>query len=166
MHANTERVQAALEAANITGETRKFDQGVNTAAKAAASLGCEVGAIANSLIFTADDETILVMTSGAHRIDTAFFADHIGVGHVGRASADQVRAATGQPIGGVAPTGHPGSVRTYIDTALRAYPTLWAAAGTPDTVFPLTYGELVRLTDGVETTVEPEQDAEPGPVDR
>src|SRR5699024_10877397 len=108
MHANTERVQAALHAANITGETRKFDKGVNTAAKAAASLGCEVGAIANSLIFTADDEVILVMTSGAHRIDTDFFADRIGVGHVGRASADQVRAATGQPIGGVAPTGHPG----------------------------------------------------------
>lgn len=155
MHANTERVHAALAAANIAGEPRRLDSGAHTAAAAAELLGCEVGAIANSLIFTADDEVILVMTSGAHRIDTTYFAGAIGVGAVGRASADQVRAATGQPIGGVAPTGHPGPLRTYIDTALAVHPQLWAAAGTPDTIFPLTYDELARLTGGVETTVVP-----------
>lgn len=155
MHANTERVTAALEAANIPGRPRRLDSGATTAAAAAALLGCEVGAIANSLIFTADDEVILVMTSGAHRVDTDFFARAIGAGSVGRATAAQVRAATGQPIGGVAPSGHPTPVTTYVDPALAAYPTIWAAAGTPDTVFPLSYDELVRLTNGTEQHVVP-----------
>lgn len=155
MHANTERVHAALKAANIPGEPRRLDSGAHTAKAAAELLGCEVGAIANSLIFTADDEIILVMTSGAHRIDTEYFAGAIGVDTVGRATAEQVRQATGQAIGGVAPTGHPGPLRTYIDPALADHPQLWAAAGTPDTIFPLTYDELVRLTDGIEQTVVP-----------
>lgn len=153
MHANTQRVQAALRAANITGEPRRLDSGAHTAKAAAELLGCDVGAIANSLIFTADDEIILVMTSGAHRIDTDYFAGAIGVDAVGRATAEQVRQATGQAIGGVAPTGHPGALRTYVDPALADYPQLWAAAGTPDTIFPLTYGELVQLTGGIEQAV-------------
>ncbi|GAB3558688.1 YbaK/EbsC family protein [Spelaeicoccus albus] len=155
MHANTERVSAALEAAHIAGRPRRLDSGATTAAAAAALLGCDVGAIANSLVFTADDGIILVMTSGAHRVDTEYFAGAIGAGRVGRASADQVRSATGQPIGGVAPTGHPAPVTTYVDPALAEYPTIWAAAGTPDTVFPLAYDELVRLTNGTEQPVVP-----------
>jgi prolyl-tRNA editing enzyme YbaK/EbsC (Cys-tRNA(Pro) deacylase) len=97
---------------------------------------------------------VLVLTSGAHRVNTDALAGRIGAAAITRASADQVRDATGQPIGGVAPVGHPAPVRTYIDEALRDYETLWAAAGTPHSVFDITYADLRRLTGAVEVNVE------------
>ncbi|WP_431679153.1 YbaK/EbsC family protein [Kitasatospora sp. KL5] len=141
-------VVAALAAAGIGGAVRVLPDSARTAAEAASALGCEVGAIANSLVFVCDGEPLLVMTSGSHRVDTAFLAEHLGTGPIGRASAQQVRTATGQAIGGVAPAGHPAPLRTVVDTALAAHPVLWAAAGHPHTVFPLTYQELLRLTGG------------------
>ena len=144
--ARSQLVAARLREAGITGEIRVLPDAASTAALAAAALGVEVGAIANSLIFLADGEPLLVMTSGAHRVDTAALAERLGLARITRAGADQVRDATGQAIGGVAPTGHPAPIRTVVDEALAEYPQLWAAGGTPHTVFPLTFDELVSLT--------------------
>ena len=141
-------VAAALVDAGISGEIIVLPDAAATAPLAAAALGCEVGAIANSLVFWCDDAPLLVMTSGAHRVDTAALAERLGVGAIKRATPEQVRAATGQVIGGVAPTGHPESLTTIVDEALAAYPEIWAAGGTPHTVFPMSYDELLMLTGG------------------
>jgi prolyl-tRNA editing enzyme YbaK/EbsC (Cys-tRNA(Pro) deacylase) len=154
MHRNTTTVTDALIAAGAAGRPIELSTSARTAAEAAESLGVPIGAIANSLIFLADGEAILVLTSGAHRVDTMHLAGIIGVESIGRASAEAVREATGQPIGGVAPVGHPNRVPTYIDAALSAYPIVWAAAGTPHTVFPTTFEELIRITDALTVTVE------------
>src|SRR5258705_11141813 len=100
------------------------------AAAAAAQLGCEVGAIPNSLIFNADGEPLLILTSGAHRVDTAMVAAEHGFAAVKRADPDFVRSATGQVIGGVAPVGHPAPIRTMVDLWLGKY-DLARAAGRP-----------------------------------
>ena len=155
-HPAVTRVTSALRAAGATGEVRWLDESAPTAAAAAEALGIEVGAIANSLIFTLDGEPVLVMTSGSHRVYTAWLGDQFG-GKLGRADAVLVKAATGQVIGGVAPVGHPAPLRTWIDTALSDYPQIWAAAGHAHTVFPTTFDELVSLTGDVVTAVVPEQ---------
>jgi prolyl-tRNA editing enzyme YbaK/EbsC (Cys-tRNA(Pro) deacylase) len=152
-HSAVRAVERELRAHGIRGEVRWLDEATPTAAAAAAALGVEVGAIANSLVFTLDGEPVLVMTSGGHRVDTAYLGEALG-GTLKRASAETVREATGQVIGGVAPTGHPAPLRTWVDTTLRAYPQIWAAAGHPHTVFPLTYDQLVELTGGTEVDVE------------
>src|SRR5690242_12169928 len=139
-------VHDALREAGIPGEIVILPDAASTAALAAAALGIEVGAIANSLVFWSDDEPLLVMTSGAHRVDTAALAERLDRGKIVRATADQVRDATGQAIGGVAPTGHPAPLVTVVDEALAAFPEIWAAGGTPHTVFPLTFDQLVDLT--------------------
>ncbi len=137
-----------------TGDIVVLPDAASTAVLAAEALGIEVGAIANSLVFVSDGEPLLVMTSGAHRVDTAALAARLGRGRIQRATPDQVREATGQAIGGVAPTGHPTRLTTIVDEALAAYPEIWAAGGTPHTVFPLTYDELVRLTGGTVAKVD------------
>jgi prolyl-tRNA editing enzyme YbaK/EbsC (Cys-tRNA(Pro) deacylase) len=154
MHPNTANVAARLRDLGAAGEVRELTEAVPTAAAAAAMLGCEVGAIANSLIFAADGEPLLVLTSGAHRVDTAKVAEQIGVAKVKRADPDFVRSATGQPIGGVAPVGHPAPVRTLVDKWLAGHEVVWAAGGHPHTVFPTSYEELIRITGGTPTDVE------------
>lgn len=146
--ARSQIVQRHLADAGLTAVVRELPDSTRTAAEAAAALGCEIGAIASSLVFLADGEPLLVMTSGRHRVDTGVLAKNTGADEVSMATARQVRDITGQAIGGVAPVGHPSRVRTVIDEALRDYETLWAAAGTPHTVMPLTFGELVMLTGG------------------
>ncbi|KQR23522.1 YbaK/EbsC family protein [Microbacterium sp. Leaf151] len=146
--ARSRLVAAALREAGVEGEIVMLPDAASTAALAAAALGVEVGAIANSLVFWSDDEPLLVMTSGAHRVDTAALAERLGRSGIRRATPDQVLAATGQPIGGVAPTGHPAPLTTVVDEDLAAFDEIWAAGGTPHTVFPLTFEELVRLTGG------------------
>lgn len=141
-------VHDALRAAGVAGDIVVLPDAASTAVLAAAALGVEVGAIANSLVFWSDDEPLLVMTSGAHRVDTAALAARLGRREIRRASVEQVRAATGQAIGGVAPTGHPAPLSTVVDEDLAGYDTIWAAGGTPHTVFPLSFDELVRLTGG------------------
>ena len=138
----------ALRAAGIPGEIVVLPDAASTAVLAADALGVEVGAIANSLVFQCDGRPLLVMTSGAHRVDTAALAARIGRGKISRATPEQVREATGQAIGGVAPTGHPAPLETLVDEDLAGYPEIWAAGGTPHTVFPMTFDELVRLTGG------------------
>ena len=141
-------VHDSLRAAGITGDIVVLPDAASTAPLAAAALGVEVGAIANSLVFWSDGEPLLVMTSGAHRVDTTVLAERLGRGGIRRATPEQVRDATGQAIGGVAPTGHPAPLVTVIDEDLAAYPEIWAAGGTPHTVFPMTFGDLVALTGG------------------
>lgn len=148
LSARSRLVHDALRAAGIPGEIVVLPDAASTAALAAAALGVEVGAIANSLVFQCDGAPLLVMTSGAHRVDTDALAARIGRGRISRATPDQVREATGQAIGGVAPTGHPAPLETLVDEDLARYPQIWAAGGTPHTVFPMTFDELVRLTGG------------------
>jgi prolyl-tRNA editing enzyme YbaK/EbsC (Cys-tRNA(Pro) deacylase) len=141
-------ISSTLESLGATGAVRTLGSSAKTAALAAEQLGCDVGAIANSLVFAADGDPLLVMTSGAHRVDTGLVAALIGATTVTRASASQVREWTGQAIGGVAPVGHPQPIRTLVDESLAQYPVLWAAAGSPHTVFPTSYPELLRITAG------------------
>lgn len=153
MHPSTQNVAAALRSLGAAGEVRELPEPAPTALTAAAQLGCEVGAIANSLVFSADGEPLLIMTSGAHRVDPAKVAAQHGFDAVRRADPDFVRAATGQAIGGVAPVGHPGPIRTLVDSWLEKYDVVWAAAGHPHTVFPTSYAELIRITDGERSDV-------------
>jgi prolyl-tRNA editing enzyme YbaK/EbsC (Cys-tRNA(Pro) deacylase) len=153
-HPAVVRVREALDAGGVTGEIVWLDDAASTAPLAAAALGVEVGAIANSLVFLLDGEPLLVLTSGAHRVDTAWLGRQLG-GIISRASAGQVKDATGQAIGGVAPVGHPTPIRTLVDVALAEHPQLWAAAGVAHTVYPTTFDELVRVTGGTPTPVVP-----------
>lgn len=141
-------IHAQLAEHGVDTEIVRFPGGVHTAKAAAEALGIEVGQIANSLIFWMADAPLLVMTSGRHRVDTAALAAQLGEGPIVRATPEQVRAATGQVIGGVAPIGHPSPLRTIVDEALAEHETISAAAGTPDTVFLCTFDELVRVTSG------------------
>jgi prolyl-tRNA editing enzyme YbaK/EbsC (Cys-tRNA(Pro) deacylase) len=148
VHANSQRVADALRAGGAPGEIRELDDSAHTAADAAAALGVPVGAIVKSLVFTADGEPILVLASGDHQVDTSRVAAVVGAETVRRADADTVRAATGFPIGGVAPVGHPAALRTVVDDHLARFEQVWAAGGTPRAVYPTTFDELVRLTGG------------------
>jgi prolyl-tRNA editing enzyme YbaK/EbsC (Cys-tRNA(Pro) deacylase) len=154
VHPTVVRVAEILRAAGATGEPVQLADSARTAAEAAAALGCEVGAIASSLVFTADGDPLLVMTSGAHRVDTDLVGELLGA-RIGRADADVVRTATGYAIGGVAPVGHPAPLRTLVDEALGQYDVVWAAAGHPHAVFPTSFDELVRLTGGTPARVGP-----------
>jgi len=147
------RFRAVLEAAGSRGEVVVLPDSVHTAALAAQALGCEVGAIANSLLFDADGSPVLVLTSGAHRVDTAKVAAAIGVRALERATPPFVREHTGQVIGGVAPIGHPAPIGTLVDVELARYDQVWAAAGHSSTVFPTTYDELLALTTGTPAEV-------------
>lgn len=152
--ANAVLVETALRALDAKGEIIVLPEKAPTAATAAAQVGCEVGAIANSLIFDADGAPLLVLTSGAHRVDVELIARTAGVQKVRRATPEFVREATGQPIGGVAPVGHPAPVRTLVDNWLDKHEVVWAAGGHPLTVFPTTFDELVRITGGTPVDVE------------
>jgi len=144
---------AVLRNLGVAGQVRELPDPAPTAATAAAQLGCEVGAIANSLIFSADGAPLLVMTSGAHRVSEARVAALVGAVSVRRADARSVREWTGQAIGGVAPVGHPAPIRTLVDTWLDKYDVVWAAAAHPHTVFPTSFAELIRITGGVPAEV-------------
>ncbi len=145
-------MQRALLERSAQGELRLLEESARTAVLAAAALGVEVGAIANSLVFAVPVDgtrrAVLVMTSGAHRVDPPKLAARLGVMTLERATPEFVRAETGFAIGGVPPLGHSQPLQTVIDEALAAYPVLWAAAGHPRAVFSTDYSELVRLTSG------------------
>jgi prolyl-tRNA editing enzyme YbaK/EbsC (Cys-tRNA(Pro) deacylase) len=149
VHPNCVTVDAVLEAGGSLGRVQLLADAAPTAAAAAAQLGVDVGAIANSLVFATDEgEPILILTSGAHRVDTVKVAALLGTPKLKRATPEQVFSATGQPIGGVAPVGHPGPLRTLVDVTLANHLEVWAAGGIPHAVFPTTYDELLRLTAG------------------
>ena len=137
-----------------TGEVVILPDSVHTAALAAEALGCEVGAIANSLLFDTAGSPVLILTSGAHRVDTVAVTERIGVAGLKRAKPEFVREHTGQVIGGVSPIGHPAPVPTYLDSWLRKYDVVWAAAGHPAAVFSTSYDELLALTGATEIEVD------------
>jgi prolyl-tRNA editing enzyme YbaK/EbsC (Cys-tRNA(Pro) deacylase) len=154
MHPNAEHVAARLRELGVNGEVKELPEPAPSAATAAAQLGCEVGAIANSLVFVADGEPLLILTSGAHRVDTAKLAALVGVVKIKRADPQFVLTATGQPVGGVGPIGHPAPIRTLVDEWLAGHDVVWAGAGHPHTLFPTNYAELLRITGGTATQVE------------
>jgi len=148
---SVQRVVSALRAAGVDSKIVELPGAAHTAKLAAQFLGCELGQIANSLVFrgATSNDAILVMSSGAKRVDMAKLAVAAGE-PIAKADADFVRENTGLAIGGVAPVGHTGPVRAFVERSLSAYSQIWAAAGHPNTVFPLTYAELVRITAGTE----------------
>jgi prolyl-tRNA editing enzyme YbaK/EbsC (Cys-tRNA(Pro) deacylase) len=148
-------VERFLDAAAILGhdvEVRRFPEGTKTAPDAARAVGCDVGQIVKSLVFVADGAPVLVLTSGANRVDVGALAALTGASAIRRASPDEVRGATGFAIGGTPPLGYePRSgrrLRTFVDRDLLAFDVVWAAAGAPDAVFPLSPDELLRLSGG------------------
>lgn len=145
-HPGVRRFREEHERRGGRGEIVVLPDGVHTAQLAAQALGCEVGAIANSLLFDAAGEPVLVLTSGAHRVDVEATARRIGVERLRRASPEFVREHTGQVIGGVSPLGHPAPLPTYLDPWLERHEVVWAAAGHPAAVFSTTYAELLALT--------------------
>ncbi|WP_067438327.1 YbaK/EbsC family protein [Nocardioides jensenii] len=151
-HPSIEKFRAVLTEQGGTGEIVVLPDSVHTAALAAEALGCEVGAIANSLLFDSAGSPVLILTSGAHRVDTVKV--EATTGPLKRAEPDFVRHHTGQVIGGVSPIAHPAPVPTYIDPWLRKHDVVWAAAGHPAAVFSTTYDELVTMTGATELEVE------------
>jgi prolyl-tRNA editing enzyme YbaK/EbsC (Cys-tRNA(Pro) deacylase) len=142
------RVRQALDQAGLATEIVELPGAARTAKAAADFLGCDVGQIANSLVFrTQTDKPLLVMSSGAKRVDLQRLAEIAGE-PIGKADAEFVRRTTGFAIGGVAPVGHSAPLRTFVEESLAAYDEIWAAGGHPHTVFRLTYADLLRVTRG------------------
>jgi prolyl-tRNA editing enzyme YbaK/EbsC (Cys-tRNA(Pro) deacylase) len=124
----------------------RFPSGTKTAADAANAIGCDVAQIVKSLVFMADGQPVVAFTSGANRVDPPKLAAVAGTAEARRASPEEARAATGFAVGGTPPFGHPDPLPAFIDPALLAFQEVWAAAGTPDSVFPLPPSELQRAT--------------------
>jgi prolyl-tRNA editing enzyme YbaK/EbsC (Cys-tRNA(Pro) deacylase) len=143
-----ERVRASLAADGLDRvEIREFDERTATAADAAAAIGTSVGCIVKSLVFMSGDQPILVLTSGANRVDTDKLSRLVGQ-EIRRATADQVRQTTGFAVGGVPPVGHLQALTTFVDRDLLQYDQVWAAAGTPNSVFAIAPEDLVRVSRG------------------
>lgn len=142
------RFEAAAAALGLTLDVRRFQQGTRTANEAAAAIGCELGQIVKSLVFLCDGEPVLALTSGSRRVNTQLLGEVLG-GTITRADADAVRRTTGYAIGGTPPFGHDRNLRTVIDSALMQHERVWAAAGTPETVFEIHSTELLRCASGI-----------------
>lgn len=145
MSSALERFLEAAHALGLEPEVRRFPEGTRTADDAARAIGCDVAQIVKSLVFTADGAPVLALTSGANRVDTDRLASLCEAAEVRRATPEEARAATGFAVGGTPPFGHPERVRTFVDRDLLGFGEVWAAAGTPDSVFALTSGDLVRV---------------------
>jgi prolyl-tRNA editing enzyme YbaK/EbsC (Cys-tRNA(Pro) deacylase) len=149
MSKSIRRFEEAAGERGLELEIRRFPEGTKTALDAARAVDAEVGQIVKSLVFIADGEPLLALTSGANRADVRKLAAAVGAGEVRRADADEARAATGFAIGGTPPFGFPGPVRVLMDPDLLAFDEVWAAAGTPDAVFPIA-PEALRQAAGAE----------------
>ncbi|WP_216897963.1 YbaK/EbsC family protein [Nocardia alni] len=147
------RVSDTLIARGHHGVILTQTKPTHTAEEAAQALGVDVGAIAKSLVFLLDDDPVLLLVSGAHQVDLARTGQRLQ-GALTRAPVTMVREVTGQPIGGVAPVGHPTNLSTYVDNALSRHRELWAAGGHPNTVFRTSFTELVRITAGLAIDVD------------
>ncbi|THG33134.1 YbaK/EbsC family protein [Naasia lichenicola] len=147
MHRNAERFRATLLELGESGAVQETAESAHTAADAAAALGVPVAAIVKSLVFEVDGAPVIVLASGPNRVDTELVGGALG-GTVGKATAAVVKSATGYSIGGVPPFGYPAPLPTLIDEDLLALEILWAAAGMPNAVFPISPARLVELTGG------------------
>jgi prolyl-tRNA editing enzyme YbaK/EbsC (Cys-tRNA(Pro) deacylase) len=141
-----ERFTESARALGIDPSIRRFPEGTKTAVDAAGAIGCHVAQIVKSLVFIVDDRPVLAFTSGANRVDPEKLAQVAEGSEARRASPEEARAATGFAVGGTPPFGHPDPMPAYLDPALLAFQEIWAAAGTPDSVFPLPPSELQRAT--------------------
>ncbi|KQR63438.1 aminoacyl-tRNA deacylase [Arthrobacter sp. Leaf337] len=148
--ANVKRTLTALGADDTV---TVFDSRVPTAAAAAATLGCDLAAITNSLVFDVDGAPLLILASGAARVDVRKVAEQLGTGKIRRASPEFVLQHTGQEVGGVAPVGHPEKIKTLLDTSLKTHGVLWAGAGDHNSMFSITYDELQKITGAEEMAV-------------
>lgn len=148
MSSATDRVHQALSALGLSAQIGEFPQGTRTAQDAADAIGTTLGQIVKSLVFLADGRPVLVLASGRNRVDAGKLARAAGAARIERADAERVRAATGFAIGGVPPVGHATPLETYIDEDLLSYEIVYAAAGTPNAIFPITPRDLVRVTGG------------------
>ena len=146
LHPNAARVAATAAAAGVTIEVIQYPEATRTAADAAAAIGCELDQIVKSMIFAADKEIVLALTSGGKQVDPEALATALGVAKCGRADADAVRAATGYPIGGVPTFGHDTHLRSVLDPHLLEFDTVWAGGGTPRHVFGISPADLLRLS--------------------
>lgn len=140
----TQRFLRAAAALGVPVEPVEFPAGTKTSADAAAAVGCDTAQIAKSLVFMADEEPIVVITSGDRRVDTAVLAEAIAVSQVRRASLDECREATGYAAGGTPAFGHVAALRVFADVSLRRNDEVWSAAGTPTTVFPIPLSDLAE----------------------
>lgn len=147
LHPSAGRVAAWAAERGLDLAIREYpEQGARTAEDAAASVGCVVDQIVKSMIFDAGGELVLALTSGTHQVDPDALAGIAGAERCGRADPEAVRAATGYAIGGVPPFGHTTALRTWVDPHLLTFDEVWAAAGTPRHVFPISPEVLVDLT--------------------
>jgi prolyl-tRNA editing enzyme YbaK/EbsC (Cys-tRNA(Pro) deacylase) len=154
-----DRFRAAAARADVEVDVHRFPEGTRTAEDAARAIGCDVAQIVKSLVFVAGDVPVLALTSGRNRVDTARIAALCDASDARKATADEVRAATGYAIGGTPPFGHDRPLRALVDEDLMGFDVVWAAAGTPDGVFPLSPRDLVRASDGaVAAFAEPRPD--------
>jgi prolyl-tRNA editing enzyme YbaK/EbsC (Cys-tRNA(Pro) deacylase) len=151
MSSAVDRFTAAARARGLHPEVRRFPEGTKTADNAARAIGCEVAQIVKSLVFVSGDTPVLALVSGANRVDTAKLAAAAGQGPVRRASPEEARSATGFAVGGTPPFGHPEPVPTFVDPDLLTHGQIWAAAGTPESAFPLTPAQLVEASGGTVT---------------
>ncbi len=144
--AATQRVVAAARELGLDIEIHEFPEGTKTSADAAAAVGCPVAAIAKSLVFLVDGEPVLALLPGDKRLDTAKLAAACGGSTAKRASLELVREATGYAAGGTPPFGHARPLRVLADHHLRRHDEVWAAGGTPTTVFPIALADLIRAS--------------------
>ncbi|OUD01771.1 YbaK/EbsC family protein [Streptomyces swartbergensis] len=128
---------------DLVRQVRRFPEATRTASEAAAAIGCELSQICKSLVFAADSVPVLVLMDGASRVDVELVRKELGADRVTRATADVVRETTGYAIGGVPPFGHRTRTRVLADRSLLGHDVVWAAAGTPYTVFPMAPHDLV-----------------------
>lgn len=143
----SQRVVDAGRALGFGVEIHHFPDGTKTSQDAADAIGCDLSAIAKSIVFTLDDaEQVVVFASGDTRIDTAALAAAAGASTARRATLDEARAATGFAAGGTPPFGYPAPVRVFAEVSLRRHEDVWSAGGTPTTVFPIPLATLVALT--------------------
>jgi prolyl-tRNA editing enzyme YbaK/EbsC (Cys-tRNA(Pro) deacylase) len=143
-----DRFSEAAVALGIDHDVRRFPEGTRTAEDAARAIGCDVAQIVKSLVFMADDQPVLALTSGRNRVDLDRIAALCEASVARKATAVEVRGATGYAIGGTPPFGHPEPLRCFVDPDLLGFDQVWAAAGTPDGVFALTPDDLVRASAG------------------
>jgi len=143
---SAERFRRHAEELGVDLDIRTFPEGTRTAEDAARAIGVEVGQIVKSLVFMVGNESLVALTSGPNRADTGRLSELAGGVPVRRADAEEARRVTGYPIGGTPPFGHPRPLRVLCDRDLLAHEEVWAAAGTPQTVFPISPEDLVRLS--------------------
>ncbi len=148
MTSPTERVAAALRAKGVATEVLEFPQGTRTAQAAADAIGTTVAQIVKSLVFVVDDKPVLILVSGANRVDLRKLATAAAARVVEKADAALVRRVTGFSVGGVAPLGHSTQLPVYIDDDLMRYEVVYAAAGTPQAIFAVDPRALVQITEG------------------